>query len=351
MPFPPIEEAPRSMTRRHYLVELNRRRVKAYEPTRKALEEEDLRLAQTRDERRKKMLDSWKSQTCYNADSTRPLPGGGPRSRRMTEVAAIKNPNTYKIIKDEEAELKARRRAIHKAEMMQQLKEREEYLRKWREDEDMYVTSLVESRKEQTRKLEEREREDARAQKEYMDRVRETNLRELEQKRFKQKEREEYELSLIRAMQENDRKKAADDERRAKDVKRAMQMENEENARLSKKKQKEDKARDEAELKAILEYDAALAERERQEELRKKEQFKAEFKEAVAKQKELKEMYNYDEPPEVTRERAQKEVESVALIKQEEKLRLADRRREYRDELLRQIREKQAWRLEHLDGI
>ncbi|RNF12221.1 uncharacterized protein Tco025E_06490 [Trypanosoma conorhini] len=351
MSLPPIEEAPRSMTRRNYLVERNRLRVNAYAPTRKELEEEDIRVAQARQEQRRKLLGSWKSQSSYNPDLTRPLPGGGPHSKRMKEAAALKNPNYYKIVKEEEAQLKAERTAMYKADMQQQLKDRREYLSKWHADEKAYVTALVENQRELARQMEEREREDAKAKKAYMDRMRESNLRELEQKRLKEKEREEYELSILRDLQHREKEKAATEERRARDLKRMMQKENEEYHRSVVKKQEEDKAREEAELKSILEFNAALAERERQEQQQKREQYKAEFEETIEKQKEFHRTHNYEEPPESIRERNEKAAASLALIKQEERLRLADRRREYRNELMQQIREKQEWQLSHIDGV
>ncbi|ESL10045.1 hypothetical protein TRSC58_02227 [Trypanosoma rangeli SC58] len=351
MSFPPIEEAPRSMTRHNYLVERNRMRVNAYAPIRKELEEEDIRVARERQEQHKKMLDSWKSQSNYNPDASRPLPGGGPHSKRMKQASALKNPNYYKIIKEEEAQLKAERTAMYKADMQQQLKDRKEYLSKWHSAEKAYVTALVESHKEMARQMEERDREDAKAQKAYMDRMRESNLQELEQRRLKEKEREEYELSILRNLQERDKEKAATEERRAKDLKLMMQKENEEYHRSIVKTQEENKAREEAELKAILEFNAALAERERQTQLRERNRYKAEFEETIKKQKEFHQAHNYDEPLESIRERNEKAAASLALIKQEERLRLADRRREYRKELMQQIREKQEWRLAHIDGI
>ncbi|EKF29008.1 hypothetical protein MOQ_007224 [Trypanosoma cruzi marinkellei] len=351
MPLPPLEEAPRSMTRRNYLVERNRLRVSAYAPTRKELEEEDIRMAQTRAERRRNMLNSWKSQSMYHPDLTRSLPGGGPRSKRMKEAATLKNPNYYKIVKEEEAQLKAERTAMYRADVLQQLKDREEYLRKWRADEKAYINSLVESHKEQSRKLEEREREEARIEKEYMNRMRESNLRELNQKRMKEREREEYELSLIRTVQAREKEKAETEERRARDMKQMMQRENEEYHRSVKNKQKEDKAREEAELKAIMEYNATIAERERQEQKQRRDQYKSEFEETIEKQKEFFRTHNYDEPPESIRERNEKAAAALALIKQEERLRMVDRRREYREELMQQIREKQEWQLTHIDGV
>ncbi|KAH9598184.1 hypothetical protein LSM04_006139 [Trypanosoma melophagium] len=351
MPLPPVEDAPRSMMRRHHLVELNRRRVEAYAPTRKEQEEEDLRIAQERQQQRAKMLGSWKSQTNYTTDQSRPLPGGGPRSKRMKQAAAIKNPNYYKIVKEEEAQLKAERLASYKADMLQQLKEREEFLRKCREEEKASTDALVKMNKDHARELEAKERAEARAKKEYMDRVRETNLRELEQKRAKEQQREEHELAVLRAMQERQKEQAEIDERRARDAKRYMQLENEENHRLFKGKQKEDKAREEAELKAMLEYDAALAEQERREQMQKRQQFKAEFEESIAKQKDFLRTHNYDEPLESIRMRNEKAAADLVLIKQEERLRASEQRREYRNELMQQIREKQEWQLSHLDGV
>ncbi|ORC91314.1 uncharacterized protein TM35_000063190 [Trypanosoma theileri] len=351
MPLPPLEEAPRSMTRRNHLVERNRLRVQAYAPTRKELEDEEIRIAQQRQEQRAKMLDSWKSQTNYDADQTRPLPGGGPRSKRMKEAAAIKNPNYYQIVKQEDAQLKSERLASYKADMLQQLKEREEFLRKCREEEKASNDALVKINKDHAREMEAQERADARAMKEYMDRVRESNLRELEQKREKEQQREAYELSALRTLQQRQKEQAEIEERRARDVKRYMQLENEENHRIFKGKQKENKAREEAELKAMVEYDAALAEQERREQLQKRQQFKAEFEESIAKQKEFQRTHNYDEPLESIRMRNEKAAADLALIKQEERLRASEQRREYRNELMQQIREKQEWQLSHLDGV
>ncbi|KAG8344300.1 hypothetical protein ERJ75_001350600 [Trypanosoma vivax] len=351
MPTLPVEQAPNSMSRRNYLVERNRLRVKAYEPTRRAYEEEELRLAKQREEQRKKVLDNWRSSVSLLADNSRPLPGAARRARQAKDQAGATMLTESQTMKEEELQRKAARVASNRADMLQQLKDRREFLRQWKANEKAYEDSLMASNREFARQMQERERETAQMTKEYMDRVRASNLKELEQKRIKQKEREDAELAALRIVNENQERAMAAEERSAKDMKRMMQIENEENHRYAKKKQQEDKSREEAEIKAMMEYNEALAKRERRAQEQKRDQFKADFEETVAKQKEFRRLHNYEEPPESIRKRNEETAASIALIKQEERIRSAERKREYCGELMKQMREKQEWMLTHLDGI
>ncbi|CBH18115.1 uncharacterized protein TEOVI_000202200 [Trypanosoma equiperdum] len=348
MPLPPVEDAPNSMARRHYLVERNRLRVKKYEPTRQAFEEETVKLSKQRVEQRVAMLNSWKSSVPLHTDTTRPLPGAARRQKEKDEPAA-KHINLQ--ILDEDAALKRERRALLRADILQQKKDREEYLAKWRANEKAYDSALLATNAEFARQMQEQERQAAVATKQYMDMMRASNLKELEAKRAKQREKEEADVAALRTMQENLRLKMEADERRAKDMKRLMQIENEENHSLFKKKQAEDKAREDAWIRTMMEHNAALAERERREAEQKRQQFKADFEDTIAKQKEFRRTHDYDEPQELIRKRNEEAAASAVLIRQEERLRNNEQRKQYREELMKQMREKYEWQLSHLDGV
>nr|CCC95681.1 unnamed protein product [Trypanosoma congolense IL3000] len=348
MPLPPVEDAPNSMSRRHYLVERNRLRVKAYEPTRREFDEESLKLAKQCAERRATMLNSWKSSVPLHADGTRPLPGAARRQREKDAHAL--NLTAPPVLDDDELH-KRERKAQFRKDILQQRKDREEYLRNWRANEKAYDDALLATNTEFARKIQEQEREKAREIKDYMNRMRATNLQELEKKRERQRERDEADLAALRTAQETQRLKAEADERRAKDIKRLMQIENQENYSYSKKKQEEDKAREDAWISTMMAHDAALAERERQNQEQKRRQFKEDFNNTVEKQKEFRRLHNYDEPHETIRKRNEEAAAAAVRLRQEERLKNSQRQKQYREELMKQMREKYEWQLTHLDGI
>jgi hypothetical protein len=354
MPLPPIESGPAGMSRRNYLVEMNRRRVAQYESTKKKLEEEDIRLATVRQQEKQQKQQEWlqsrkKAVTAAAPDATgRPLPGANARSMRASGKAPA-NENTYKIQKEEEAAKKREYNRLYDQEAKRQLMEREATVKKMRDDEAAQMAALREMNAEQDRKLAEAHAQAKEEERQYLDRLKESNKRELAAKKAAREAREAQDRQLQELVNENNRHRAEMDERRQKNVTLMMKLQNEQFHKEATKSKQETEAKHNEEMAAIAERDRRLAKEEQEAAQQKKETFRREFEESIARDKEFRKRNNYEEPVEVTRQRNELAAQSYRVICQEERLREAERKQQYRQELMEQITSKQTYRMNHLD--
>lgn len=352
------------MSRRNYLVEMNHRRVAQYEPTKRQLEEEDVRLATVRQQEKLQKQEEWSqwrkkaASNGRNAGTTaaaaataaagRPLPGVNMRSMRASGKAPAKE-NTYKLQKEEEA---AKRRAynqLYDQEAKQQLEEREATLKKMHDDEAAQMAALRKVNVEQDRQMAEAEAQAKEEERRYLDRLKESNKRELAAKKAEREAREAQDRHLQDLVNENNRHRAEMDERRQKNVTRMMKLQNEQFHKEAMKNRQATEAKDNEEIAAIAERDRRLAKEEQEAERLKKETFKREFEESIARDKEFRRKNNYEEPVEVARQRNELAAQSNRVILQEERLREAERKQQYHQELMEQIAARQTYRMEHLD--
>lgn len=365
MPLPPVESGPAGMTRRNYLVEVNRRRVAHYEPTKKQLEAEDVRLATVRQqEKQQKQLEWTQSRkkagaadgaaaattngSTHAASSGRPLPGANGRSLRATRNAPA-NENTYQIQREEEAEKKRQYNRLYDQDSKRQLEERRETLRKKQEGDEAQMAALREVNAQQDRWVAEARAAEAEEDRRYMARLKASNVRELATKKAERDAREEQDRQLQRLVNENNRHRAEMDERRTKNATRMLQMQNEVFHIESTKKKQANEAKLSEEMAVIAERDRRLAKEEQEAAQAKKETFRREFAESVARDKEFRERNNYDEPVEVTRQRNELAAQSYRVSREEERLRRSERKQKYREDLMDQIGAKQTYRMTHLD--
>lgn len=357
MPVPPFEAGPRGMTRRHYLVETNRLRVSQHAPLKQQLEEEDLRIATRRADEKKEQQMEWTQsrKTAAIAAATaasaanRPLPGGAPHSTRMGGTKREATVNAYKQEKEEEALKKQEYNRIYEAEAKLQLAERQATLDKMRNDERAQMAALRTVNEEHDRRIALAEEQAKEEQRQYLERTHKSNMRELEAKRAEQRAREARDRSLQALVDENNRHRAEMDERRQKNVTRMLQIQNEESHREAARNKSLSAKKESDEHKAVLEHNRRLAQEEQEAEQQKRERFRQEFEDCVARDKEFRRTHNYDETPEVARQRNELVAQSYRLVCQEENLRRAERQKEYKEDLIKQMTDKQEFRMTHLD--
>lgn len=339
------------MMRRNILVERNRRRQEHYAPIRKALEEEDLRLAAERQEEKNREAQAWRDhrrQTSLRRPD-RPLPGGGPRSQHHTEAT---NPNLAVSRQQEKLEQKKKEIAyqkLYEADMRQQLADRHAVLQKQAMDEQLQLAELRRINEDQFRQLQEEAARKEMEQKLYRERLHKLNVSELERKRQHQLEQHQREEELMRVVRENNAHQQEMTERQQKNVLKMMQLQNEEALVESMKNCQETEVKNAKEVELMIERDRRLAKEEREAEEAKRERFRREFDECVRADREFRRIHNYDEPIEVTRAKNEQAAESYRLLKQEEAWRMAEDRRNYQKDLLKQIKRKQEYELRHFD--
>ncbi|CAJ1012990.1 hypothetical protein Q4I28_008303 [Leishmania naiffi] len=356
MRLPPVESGPAAMTRRNYLVEMNRLRVSQYAPTRRQLEEEDLRIATIRQEEKRAKQAEWTqsrkkaadSHAAAAATSGRLLPGGCLRSMG----ASGRRPsveNTYKLQKEEEAAKKREYNRLYDQEARHQLAVREATLKQMRDEEARQEEELRKVNAEQDRMAAEAHAKAMEEERQYLERMRQSNKRELAAKKAEQQAKHARDRQLQALVDENSRHRAEMDERRQKNVTRMLQLQNEEFHKEAMKNRQASEAKHYEEVAAMEERNRRLTKEEQEAAQRKKEQFCKEFEDCIARDKEYRRTHNYDEPEEVTRQRNELAAQSYRLILEEERLQNAERRQQYRKDLMDQIMAKQTYRMTHLD--
>lgn len=340
------------MMRRNILVERNRRRQERYAPTREALLQEDLRIAQERHDTKMELEKAWKSRAIQIPMSRpdRPLPGGGPRSTRRAETETQRNPTSYKQEKAAENEKKAAYQKLYEEDMRQQLADRRAVLQKVDADEKAQLAVLREIHEEQGRMYAEEELRKEKEQKEYTERLHKANIREQERKREHQKEHDRRMQDLDRAVRQNNAHQAEMDERQRKNAVKTMQLMNEEARIEAIKHQQSTRERDTKEMEILEARNRRLAQEDVEYEEGKKARFRKEFEDCVRRDKEFRALHNYDEPIEVTRMKDEQSAESWRLLQTEMRLRDEENRRSYKKDLLKQIKTKQDYELKHFDG-
>ncbi|KPI85598.1 hypothetical protein ABL78_5336 [Leptomonas seymouri] len=355
MTLPPVEPGMAGMTRRNFLVEMNRRRVAQYEPTKKQLDDEDVRMATARQEEKKKQQQEWaqwrqktkSGSTVAGAGAAgRALPGATVRSMQASGKAPPKE-NIYMLQKEEEAAKKREYNRLYDMEAKHQLEEREATLKKMRDDEAAQIAAVRELNAEQDRRLAEAQAQAQEEERQYMERLKESNRRELAAAKAKREAREAQDRQLQALVNENSRHRAEMDERRQKNVALMMKQQNEQFHKETLKKREAET--DHAEIAALAERNRRLAKEEQEAALLKKETFKRDFEESIARDKEFRRTHNYDEPVEMTRQRYELAAQSNRIILEEERLRDAERKQQYRKDLMEQITAKQTYRMNHLD--
>lgn len=351
MPLPPIEPGQAGMTRRNFLVERNRLRVSQYEVTRKALEEEDIRLAKKRQEQRQAMQDTWRKGTGVGQTDDRPLPGGGPRSQRMKDTANQRHANDYQLQKVEEARKKAEYNKLYKADMKEQLTLHQETVKKIRADEHAQMAALRAINEEADQKAADAEFKLREENKAYMQRMRQSNIRELEVKRLENERKEAADLAIFRLAESNNNHRHEMEKRQQKNILLMNYLQNEQYNKEAMKRNADNQTRDAEELAKIVERDLRLAREEIEANKAKKERFKQELDDCVRRDKEYRRLHNYDEPEYVARQRNELAAQSYRLIRQEEALRDAERKAEYKRDLMNQIVAKHQYQMTHLDGL
>ncbi|KAG5488917.1 hypothetical protein JIQ42_00535 [Leishmania sp. Namibia] len=356
MPLPPVESGPAGMTRRNYLVELNRLRVSQYAPTRQQLEEEDVRIATARLEEKRAKKAEWtqslkKAADSYKAADTasdRPFAGGGPRSMRASgKMQPLEN--IYKLEKEEEAAKKREYSRLYDKEARHELALREATLKQMHDEESRQIEDLRKLNAEQDRMVAEEHAKAMEEERRYMERLKQSNKRELLARKAKQQEKDARERQLQQLVNENSAHREEMEERRRKNAIRMLQLQNEQYHREAMKSKQVSDAKRHEEEAALEEYNRRLTKEEQEAALRKKEQFRQDFENAIARDKEFRRTHNYDEPEELTRQRNELAAHSYRLLLQEERLRDAERRQQYRKDLMDQITAKQTFRLTHLD--
>ncbi|AYU83870.1 protein of unknown function - conserved [Leishmania donovani] len=356
MPLPPVESGPAAMTRRNFLVEMNRLRVSQYMPTRKQLEEEDLRIATIRQEEKRAKHAEWaesrrKAADSYNAAGTnsgRPLPGSVSRSMRASGKGQPAE-NTYKLEKEEEAAKKREYNRLYEQEAKHQLAIRQATLKQMHDDEVRQMEALRKVNEEEDRKVAEAHAQAMEEERQYMERLKQSNKRELAARKAEQQAKEARDRQLQELVNENNRHRAEMDERRLKNVTRMLHLQNEQFHREAMLNKKASEAKHYEEVAAIEERNRLLTKEEQEAAQRKKEQFRQEFEDCIARDKEFRRTHNYDEPMEVTRQRNELAAQSYRLVLEEERLQNAERRQQYRKDLMDQIMAKQTYRMTHLD--
>ncbi|KAK7200574.1 hypothetical protein NESM_000113300 [Novymonas esmeraldas] len=356
MPLPPVESGPASMSRRHFLVETNRLRVSQYAPTRKQLEEDDIRIAKARQDEKREKQAEWTQSRKKNADSYsaaaaasgRPLPGGGPRSMRASRKGEPQE-NMYKLEREEEAAKKREYNRLYDQEARRQLADRDATLKQMHEDEANQTEALRKLNAEQDRMVAELHAKEMEEERRYLERLKQSNTRELAAKKAHQEAKDARDRELQTLVNENNRHRAEMDERRQKNVTRMLQLQNEHFHRESMKNKQDTESKNYAEAAAMEERNRRLTKEEQEAAQRKKEQFRQDFEDCIARDKEFRRTHNYDEPEEVARQRNELAAQSYRLIRQEERLRDAERRQQYRKDLMAQITTKQTYRMTHLD--
>ncbi|GET93591.1 hypothetical protein, conserved [Leishmania tarentolae] len=355
MPLPPVESGPGAMTRRNFLVETNRLRVSQYEPLRKQLEEEDLRIATIRQEEKRARHAEWtasrrKAADSYNADGTnsgRPLPGSVARAMRASGKT-LPEKSAYVLQKEEEAAKKREYNRLYEQDAKEQLAVRAATLKQMRDDEARQMEALRKLNEEQNCKVAEAHAKAMEEERQYMERLKQSNKRELAAKKAQQQAREASDRQLQELVNENNRHRSEMDERRQKNVTRMLQLQNEEFHREAMKNKKASREEHLEEIAAMEERNRRLTKEEQEAAQRKKEQFRQDFEDCIARDKEFRRKHNYDEPAEVTRERNELAARSYRLVLQEERLRDAERRQQYRKDLMDQIMAKETYRMTHL---
>ncbi|KAG5490645.1 hypothetical protein JKF63_00767 [Porcisia hertigi] len=355
MPLPPVEAGPAGMKRRNFLVELNQLRVSQYAPTRKQLEEDDLRMATLRKEEKELKRQEWVQATRRSGSSKatcgadgRPLPGGGPRSMRASGKGQAAE-NTYKLEKEEEAAKKREYNRLYERDAKEQLALHEAAVKQMAEDEARQTEALRKINEDENRMVAELHAKEMEEDRKYMMRLKESYKRELAAKKAAQQARNASERELEALISENNRHRAEMDERQRKNVIRSLQLHNEEFHREAVKNKEYTAAKHYEEVAALEEHNRRLTKEEQEAAQRKKEQFRKDLKDCIERDKEFRRKHNYDEPKEVTRQRHELAAESNRLILQEERLRDAERRQQYRKDLMGQIAKKQEFRMMHLD--
>lgn len=341
-----------AMTRQNYLVERNRLRQKNYEETRKALEEEEVRIAKARAAEKEERQKAWAAQKANSTQNqTRPLPGGGPRSQRMADTESQRNVNVYQQEKEREAKVKEEYNRLYKEDMKNQLAEHAATLKKQREDEEEHMRQLRKVNEDRDLKVAENERIRMEEEKAYNEKMRQYNIREQQKRIEKEKARLQAERDLERLVGENDRHRAEMDERRQKNVTAMNKLMNEEFYKQRAKKQKDDKEKEAKELDLLVEHDRQLAADERAALEAKKEAYKAGLADAIRRDQEFRRKNNYDEAPETIRRRNELNAQSYKALQEDQKHLTKSRKHQYSDELMQQISQKQKYELEHLDEV
>ncbi|CCW69913.1 unnamed protein product [Phytomonas sp. Hart1] len=349
MTLPPVELNEGGMTRRHYLVERNRIRRERYAPVLRALEEEDRRSALAREAERA----LWGKPTPpkQTTQAERPLPGGGPRSARMRATEGQRGVNIYLREREEAAQKKAAYNRLYNADMKEQLALREATLGKMKADEAQQMTALRELNEEADRLASEEALRAIEADKACMRRMREVNLSELEKRRQAAAEREKQDLELMRMVDQNLSHRDKVDAWQTKNFTLALKIQNENAHRESMKWANRTKSLNEKEMAAIMERDKRLLKEEQDANEAKKRLFRKEFDESVARDQEYRLKHNYDEPKSVTRQRNELAAESFKLIQYETRHKLMENKKQYRNDLMQQIDEKQKYQITHLDEV
>eukprot|EP00796_Vickermania_ingenoplastis_P011042 gene11042-7675_t len=353
MVLPPLEDGERGMTRRHILVERNRRRQEQFAPIRDAMAQEELRLAQERHEEKERLAREWRDRRGQISmhRPNRPLPGGGPRSERRLETETQRNPMTYKQEKQEAKDKKSAYQKLYEEDMRQQLADRKAAIQKQEADDQAQLAALREIHEEQGRMYAEEDLRKEREQKEYTERLVKTNIRELERKRELQRQQYMQDEEMKRLVAERNRHQAESDERRKQNAVKVLQLLNEEARIEALKNRRDSDVKNARELEMLMERDRRLAKEDQEAEEAKKARFRQEFEDCVRRDREFRRIHNYDEPIELTRMKNEQAAASHQLLLQEEALRNEENRRQYKKELLKQIKTKQEYELKHFGDM
>lgn len=354
MVLPPLEEGENGMKKRNILVEQNRLRRERYAATKDALLQEDLKEVQERREIRNRQEQEWKSKRKVTSmhRPSRPLPGFGPDGKRRADRT-----DCCCNIPDHVKEgLKEKRKnemyqKLYQEDMRQQLADRKSTLQKKLADDQAQDAALRVINDEQCQQLLIEEERKKMEEKEYTERLRKLNARELERKQKHQLEQLNREENLRRIVSANNKHMTEMTERQTKNASRLMHLQNEEALAEAIRNRTIDDNQNTKELEAIIKRDQRLLREEQEAEEAKRERFRREFEDCVRRDREFRRLHNYDEPMEVTRLKNEQAAESYRLLQQEEAMRKEEARIQYKKELLDQIRTKQEYEMRHFDTI
>lgn len=354
MVLPPLEEGENAMKRRHILVEQNRLRRERFAPTREALIQEDLKEAQERREAKERQEQEWKAKRSATSmhRPSRPLPGFGPDGKRRADLSAcccnIPFHVKEKLKEDRKNEMY---RNLYQEDMQKQLADRRSTLEKKVADDQAQDAALRAIHEEQSQKLMLEEERKKQEEKEYTERLRILNAKELERKHKHQFEQYQREENLRRIVAANNKHMTEMNDRQSKNAIRLMQLQNEEALAEALRNRTNDDNQNAKELEALIKRDQRLLREEQEAEEAKRERFRREFEDCVRRDREFRRLHNYDEPMEVTRLKNEQAAESYRLLQQEEALRKEEARNAYKKELLQQIKTKQEYEKRHFDTI
>lgn len=354
MVLPPLEDGENAMKRRNILVERNRMRRERYESTREALVQDDIREAEERRIAKERQQQEWKQKRATTSmhRPSRPLPGFGPDGKRQTQLTGVCC-DVPTHVKDRliEKRKKEMYQKLYEDDMRQQLADRKQTVQKQRADDEAQGAALQKINEEQCQQLmleDERKRKEER---EYTERLKKLNAKELQRKHEHQLEQYNREENLRQIVKANNKHMTEMDERQTKNASRLMQLQNEDALVEALRNRTIEDSRNASEVEALIKRDKRLLREEQEAEEAKRERFRREFEDAVARDREFRRIHNYDEPAEVTRQKHEQVAESYRLLQQEEALRKEEARAEYKKELLKQIKTKQEYEMRHFDAI